>query len=63
MNKLSGLCGIVVIFNLLSKYALCQNQLQPELVKILENCHTNSTTFDPCIKTAFNELRVFFKTG
>lgn len=37
--------------------------IQPELVRIFENCHKNSSTFDPCIKTAFNELRAYFKTG
>lgn len=37
--------------------------LQPELVRIFENCHINSSTFDPCMKTAFNELRAYFPTG
>lgn len=37
--------------------------VQPELVRIFEDCHKNSSTFDPCIKTAFNELRVYFQTG
>lgn len=37
--------------------------VQPELVRIFENCHINSSTFDPCMKTAFNELRAYFPTG
>lgn len=36
---------------------------QHPIEKIFENCHTNSTNFDSCIKTAFNDLRPFFKTG
>lgn len=37
--------------------------IQPELVKIFEHCHKHSGSFDLCIKNAFNELRVYFKTG
>lgn len=37
--------------------------LQPELVRIFNNCHKRSSTFDLCIRNAFNELRVYFKTG
>ncbi|XP_031625952.1 uncharacterized protein LOC116342463 [Contarinia nasturtii] len=37
--------------------------LQPELVRVFENCHKKSGTFDLCIKNAFNELRVYFKSG
>lgn len=37
--------------------------LQPELVRIFENCHKKSGTFDLCVKNAFNELRVYFNTG
>lgn len=37
--------------------------LQPELVRIFQNCHKKSSTFDLCIKNAFNELRVYFKSG
>lgn len=37
--------------------------LQPELVRIFEHCHKRASTFDLCIRNAFNELRVYFKTG
>lgn len=37
--------------------------LQPELVKIFEHCHKRASTFDLCIKNAFNELRVYFRSG
>lgn len=37
--------------------------VQPEIVKIFKNCHRNSTTFDLCMRTAFNDLRVYFKSG
>lgn len=37
--------------------------IQPELVRTFEHCHKRASTFDLCIKNAFNELRVYFKTG
>lgn len=37
--------------------------LQPELVRTFQNCHKSSGGFDLCIKNAFNELRVYFKSG
>lgn len=37
--------------------------LQPELVRAFENCHKSSGTFDLCIKSALNELRVYYKSG
>lgn len=37
--------------------------LQPELVRVFNNCHKHADTFDLCIRNAFNELRVHFKTG
>lgn len=37
--------------------------IQPELVRVFENCHKKSGTFDLCMKNAFNELRVYFKSG
>lgn len=37
--------------------------VQPELVRIFHHCHKRSGTFDLCIKSAFNELRVYFGTG
>lgn len=37
--------------------------IQPELVRTFEHCHKHSPTFDLCIRNAFNELRVYFKTG
>lgn len=71
--------SIPLLINLLSSCISCESLLhqpieiepeyhsqfpvQPELVRIFENCHKNSSTFDPCIKTAFNELRVYFKSG
>lgn len=36
---------------------------QHPIEKLFENCHKNSTNFDSCIKTAFNDLRVHFKAG
>lgn len=40
-----------------------QLPLQPELVRAFANCHKSSGAFDLCIKNAFNELRVYFKSG
>lgn len=77
MNKPSELVIVFIsIFGLWISSVLCESHrfqvkehqrahppLQPELVRIFENCHKKSGTFDLCIKNAFNELRVYFKTG
>lgn len=79
MQKPNDYMLVVVLINLLSSNILCESllhqpfevkseqhsnyPLQPELVRIFENCHKNSSNFDPCVKTAFNELRVYFKSG
>lgn len=73
------LIALIPAFSLLISNVLCDSQLyqpqeievqhnshlpvQPELVRIFENCRKHSGSFDLCIRNAFNELRVFFKTG
>lgn len=34
-----------------------------QLIRIFQNCHRRSPDFDTCIKSAFNELIAFYKTG
>lgn len=79
MQKPNEYMVIVVLINLIASNILCESllhqpfevesehesnyPLQPELVKIFENCHKSSSNFDPCIKTAFNDLRIYFKNG
>lgn len=79
MQKENDYMLVLVLINLLLSNILCESLLhqpfgvesehhsnypiQPELVKIFENCHKNSSNFDPCVKTAFNELRVYFRSG
>lgn len=43
--------------------AITHYPLQPELVRAFENCHKSSGSFDLCIKSALNELRVYYKSG
>lgn len=70
---------LIAVFSLLTSSVLCDSQLyqphkvevehnshlpvQPELVRIFHGCHKKSGTFDLCMKNAFNELRVYFKSG
>lgn len=68
MHQLSGtfVWFLLVSFASIAQSVLSQSHeqyLQPQLVKIFENCHKNASNFDPCIKTAFNDLRVYFKSG
>lgn len=37
--------------------------IQPELAKIFQNCRRNSSSFDYCMRNAFNDLRAYFKSG
>lgn len=73
---LEKLLKIVLLVNCVLAAALAQDTIfyndendvrftavQPEIVKIFKNCHRNSTTFDLCMRTAFNDLRVYFKSG
>lgn len=73
---LEKLTKIIVLVNCVIAAALAQDTIfyndendvrfttvQPEIVKIFKNCHRNSTTFDLCMRTAFNDLRVYFKSG
>lgn len=69
----------VSLLGILTSHVLCESRryqpfevevhrnshphLQPELVRIFENCHKKSGTFDLCMRNAFNELRLYFKTG
>lgn len=78
-NRSEMLLIFGAFFSLLISIVLCDAQLyqpheikvqrnshlplQPELVRVFEHCHKKSSTFDLCIKNAFNELRVYFKTG
>lgn len=34
-----------------------------DVIQIFQNCHKRSPDFDSCVKRAFNDLIVFFKTG
>lgn len=70
---------LIAVFSLLTSSVLCDSQLyqpheievehnshlpvQPELVRIFHGCHKKSGSFDLCMKNAFNELRVYFKSG
>lgn len=67
MFKLNDLVCTGLIYVFLIGYALCQGigkeEQEQEIARQFEKCHTNSSDFDPCMKTAFNGLRVYFKTG
>lgn len=68
MHKMSSVTFICIFITcILFNHVNCDSNdkiaQKQQLAKIFENCHKNSTNFDPCIKTAFNDLRVHFKTG
>lgn len=56
INTLSSVVAVVFI-NFIS-FVIGQ-----DIVKIFDNCHTNSIEFETCMKKAFNDLRPLFKSG
>lgn len=51
---------IIVILCVCLQHTAAQKQ---EIRRIFQNCHRRAPDFDTCIKSAFNELIAFYKTG
>lgn len=58
-----GVCILYICIRTVGSQLLNENGQHYQLCKVFENCHRNSTNFDACMKMAFNELRLYFKSG
>lgn len=65
-DNLKILFSFLLAISCLMPFAWCdriQKQQEQQLAKVFENCRTDNNNFDTCMKNAFNDLRVYFRTG